>query len=136
MLEDIGKWLSVADVITKAQNITNFIYNHSWLLAQMRKVCDGNIVHPRVTRFATNYIALNSLLKKKMNLKKVFISDEWAQHKLNRTLIGKEVEKLMFDHAYWERMGKLVSIYEALYMILRIVHSEVVPTMPFVYKLI
>ena len=78
MLEDIGKWLSVADVITKAQNITNFIYNHSWLLAQMRKVCDGNIVHPRVTRFATNYIALNSLLKKKMNLKKVFISDERA----------------------------------------------------------
>ena len=100
MLEDIGKWLSVADVITKAQNITNFIYNHSWLLAQMRKVCDGNIVHPRVTRFATNYIALNSLLKKKMNLKKVFISDEWAQHNLSSTLIGKEVEKLMFDHVY------------------------------------
>ncbi|RVW41808.1 hypothetical protein CK203_116928 [Vitis vinifera] len=96
----------------------------------------GDIVRPRATRFATNYIALDSLLKKKANLKKVFISDEWAQHNLSRTLIGKEVESLMFDHAYWERVGKLVSIYEALYTVLRIVDSEVVPTMPFVYELI
>ena len=42
----------------------------------------------------------------------------------------------MFDHAYWERVEKLVSIYEALYTILRIVNSGVVPTMPFVYELI
>ena len=102
----------------------------------MRKVCGGDIVRPGATRFATNYIALDSLLKKKANLKKVFISDEWAQHNLSRTLIGKEVESLMFDHAYWERVGKLVSIYEALYTVLRIVDSEVVPTMPFVYELI
>ena len=99
-------------------------------------MCGGDIVRPATTRFATNYITLDSLLKKKVNLKKVFISDEWAQHKLNRTLIGKEVEKLMFDHAYWERVGQLVSIYEVLYMVLRIVDSEVVPIMPFVYELI
>ncbi|RVW58734.1 hypothetical protein CK203_108552 [Vitis vinifera] len=80
--------------------------------AYMRKVCGGDIVRPRATRFATNYMALNSLLKKKANLKKVFISDEWAQHNLSSTLIGKEVESLMFDHAYWERVGELVSIYE------------------------
>ncbi|XP_059597191.1 uncharacterized protein LOC132254761 [Vitis vinifera] len=136
MFEDIDKRTSVADVITKARKITNFIYNHGWLLAQMRKVCGGDIVRPGATRFATNYIALDSLLKKKANLKKVFISDEWAQHNLSRTLIGKEVESLMFDHAYWERVGKLVSIYEALYTVLCIVNSEVVPIMPFVYKLI
>ena len=33
MFEDIGKRTSIADVITKARKITNFIYNHSWLLA-------------------------------------------------------------------------------------------------------
>ena len=42
----------------------------------------------------------------------------------------------MFDHTYWERLGKLVSIYEALYTVLCIVDSEVVPTIPFVYELI
>ena len=42
----------------------------------------------------------------------------------------------MFDHAYWERVGKLVSIYEELYTVFLIVDLEVVSTMPFVYKLI
>ena len=43
---------------------------------------------------------------------------------------------LMFDHTYWEKVSKLVSIYEALYIVLHIVDSEVVPTMSFVYELI
>ena len=76
MFEDIGKRTSVADMITKAQKITNFIYNHNWLLAQMQKVCGGDIVRLGATRFATNYITLDNLLKKKVNLKKMLISDE------------------------------------------------------------
>ena len=43
---------------------------------------------------------------------------------------------LMFDHTYWEKFSKLVSIYDALYTVLCIVDSDVVPTMPFVYELI
>ena len=88
------------------------------------------------TRFATNYIALESLLKKRVDLKKIFISDEWASHKLSRLTIGHVVEILMFNHTYWEKASKIVSIYEALYTVLRIVDSEVVLTMPFVYELI
>ena len=44
MFEDIGKRPNVAEVIHNAHKITNFIYNHGWLLAQMRKYCGGNIV--------------------------------------------------------------------------------------------
>ena len=76
MFEDIGKRESVLDFITNARKITNFIYNHGWLLATMRKVCGGDIVRPGATRFATNYIALASLLKNKADLKNIFISDE------------------------------------------------------------
>ena len=42
----------------------------------------------------------------------------------------------MFDHEYWEKVEKLVSIYETLYTVLCIVDSEVVSTMSFVYELI
>ena len=104
MFEDIGKRESVLGLITNARNITNFIYNHGCLLAKIRKVCGEDIVHPRVTRFATKYIALESLRKKRVNLKKIFISDEWASHKLSWTTIGHEVEGLMFNHAYWEKV--------------------------------
>ena len=93
-------------------------------------------MRPGAIRFATNYIALDSLLKKRADLKKVFISNEWSSHKLSRTVVGYEVERLMFDHQYWEKVEKLGSIYEALYTVLRIVDSEVIPTMPFVYELI
>ena len=136
MFEDIGKRESVFDLITNAQKIANFIYNHGWLLAKMRKVCGGDIVRPGETRFATIQIALESLLKKRADLKKNFISDEWVSHKFSRATIGHEVEGLMFNHAYWEKVSNLVSIYETLYTILRIVDFEVVLTIPFVYKLI
>ena len=76
MFEDIGKRESVSDLITNTRKITNFIYNHGWLLVTMRKVCGGDIVCPGATRFATNYIALASLLKKRADLKNIFISDE------------------------------------------------------------
>ena len=136
MFEDIAKRATVSELITNARKITNFIYNHGWLVAKVRKVCGGDIVRPGATRFETNYIALESLLKKRADLKKIFISDEWASHKLSRSTIGHDVEVLMFDHTYWEKVSKLVSIYEPLYTVLRIVDSEVVPTLPFVYELI
>ncbi|KAJ9680166.1 hypothetical protein PVL29_019454 [Vitis rotundifolia] len=119
IFEDIGKRPSVAEVIRNARKITNFIYNHGWLLAEMRKYCGGDIVRPGATRFATNYIALESLLKKRADLKKLFMN----------------IEKLMFDHPYWDRVTHVVSYFEPLYVVLRIMDSEVVPTMPFVYEL-
>ena len=93
-------------------------------------------MRPRAIRFETNYIALASLLKKRADLKNIFISDEWASHKLSRTTVGREVEGLMFNHPYWEKVSNIVSIYEALYTVLCIVDSEIVPTMPFMYELI
>ena len=76
IFEDIGKRLSVVDVINNGRKITNFIYNHGWLLIQMRKYCGGAIVRSRATKFATNYIALDGLLKKMVDLKRLFMSDE------------------------------------------------------------
>ena len=42
----------------------------------------------------------------------------------------------MFNHPYWEKVSNLVSIYEALYTVLRIIDFEIILTMPFVYELI
>ena len=104
MFKDISKRESVFDLITNARKITNFIYNHCWLVATLRKVCGGHIVRPRATSFVTNYTVLENLLKKRANLKKIFISDEWASHKFSRSTFGHEVEGLMFNHAYWENV--------------------------------
>ena len=57
-------------------------------------------MRPGAIRFAIKYITLDSLLKKRVDLKKVFISDEWASHNLNRTKVRHGVERLMFEHEY------------------------------------
>ena len=41
-----------------------------------------------------------------------------------------------FDHPYWNKVIKVVSLYEPLYVVLYLVESEVVPIIPFVYELI
>lgn len=90
IFEDIGKKESVCDVIAIGRSITNFIYNHLWLLSQMREFCKGDIVRPGATRFATNYIALDSLLNKKAGLKALFSSETWEDNPLSRTKMGKQ----------------------------------------------
>ncbi|XP_060675231.1 uncharacterized protein LOC132804569 [Ziziphus jujuba] len=68
MFEDIGKNENVAIVIKQARAITTYIYNHNWLLAKMRETCKCDIIRPGFTRFATNYLALDSLVRKKVGL--------------------------------------------------------------------
>ena len=53
MFENISTRESAFDLITNARKITNFIYNHGWLLATLRKVCGGDIVPPEATRVVT-----------------------------------------------------------------------------------
>ena len=77
MLKDIGKKNNVVELIVNAEKIINFIYNHGWLVAKMRKVCCKDIVCLRAIRFVTNYIAFDGLLTKRVDLNKLFISDEW-----------------------------------------------------------
>lgn len=36
LVEDIGKLSWMMDVVQKARNITNYIYNHTWVLQLMR----------------------------------------------------------------------------------------------------
>ena len=75
-MKTLEKRPRIVEVIHNARKITNFIYNHGWLLAEMRKYYGGKFVRSGATRFATNYIALESLLKKMAYLKKLFMSDE------------------------------------------------------------
>ncbi|CAB4313337.1 unnamed protein product [Prunus armeniaca] len=69
IFEDIGKQGSVANVINKTRKLTSYIYNHGWLLAHMRIFCQGDLVRPSATQFATNYITINSILNKKAGLR-------------------------------------------------------------------
>ncbi|XP_010264148.1 PREDICTED: uncharacterized protein LOC104602233 [Nelumbo nucifera] len=64
MLKEIGEMDYVANVVQRASRITKFIYNHIFVLSMLRKRPGWTeIVRPGATRFATNFIALDSILK-------------------------------------------------------------------------
>ena len=77
LLEDIGKIEWVKKCVEQAKSITRYIYNHSWVLSLMRKNIGGKeLVRSTITRFATNFLSLQSIVDKKANLRKMFFCDE------------------------------------------------------------
>ena len=63
MLEDIGKLDWVKNTVDHAKSITKFIYNHSWILSLMRRHIGGrDIIRLAITRFATHFLTLQSML--------------------------------------------------------------------------
>ena len=85
MLEDIGKQDWVKDTIEQAKSIRKYIYNHSWVLNLMRKNAGNReLVQHAITRFATHFLTLQSLIFQEENLQKMFSCDEWISSKWAR----------------------------------------------------
>ena len=63
MLQNIGKLDEVYDIINHASKITKYIYNSCFALQLMRKYTNGGeMLHPSLTHFATNFIISQSIL--------------------------------------------------------------------------
>jgi hypothetical protein len=78
MLEDMGKIDWIKDAINSMRSITKFIYNHASVLSLMRQFTgDKELVRPTITRFATSFISLRSLLNSRWELRTMFLSPEW-----------------------------------------------------------
>ncbi|XP_062020873.1 uncharacterized protein LOC133737295 [Rosa rugosa] len=132
---DIGKKTKVSHVITIARLVTVYIYNHGWVLALMRKICEGDLIRPGPTQFAINYISLQSLFQKKAGLKQLFTCNDWATSKYSQTKEGRRIEELVLENMFWDNVQAVISIYKPLYGVLRIVDTEVNPTMLMLYDL-
>ncbi|KAH9310847.1 hypothetical protein KI387_025882 [Taxus chinensis] len=125
MLEDIGKKNWINNIAEHGRSITKYIYNHSWVLNLMRKNIEGReLVRPVITRFATNFLTLQSLLSQQQNLKKMFSSDEWNASKWSRKQDGKDTKKKLFDNLFWKKTAEIVKVAEPLVKVLRLVDRE------------
>jgi hypothetical protein len=55
----------------------------------MREKLGGDLVRPGVTRFATSFLTLASMLRHRNGLKSIFVSDEWHLTKFPNTQEGR-----------------------------------------------
>ncbi|XP_077249140.1 uncharacterized protein LOC143888581 [Tasmannia lanceolata] len=136
MLKDIGKTERVKNVVAEAKSVTNFIYNHGYVLSLMREKCGGGLVRPRLTRFATNYVALQSMLDKKVGLKQLFSSSEWNDYRESKSAARQKAEGLVGSPTFWQNCKTIIDILEPRVRVLRMVDGDKKPTMGSMYHAI
>ena len=134
MLEDIGKVDWVKKIVDQAKSITRYIYNHTWVLTLMRKNTGGKeLVRAAITRFATNFLTLQSIIDQKANLRKMFSCDEWNASQWSKKAEGKDIVDKVYDKAFWKRAEEIVLFSAPLVKVLRMVDGDK-PAMGFIYE--
>ncbi|XP_021313510.1 uncharacterized protein LOC8078073 [Sorghum bicolor] len=132
MLEDIGKMPRVAATISKAKCLTVFLYAHTRVLDLMRKYLSRDLVRCGVTRFATAYLNLKSMLENKKQLQRLFREEELHELGYLKSAKGKKAEKVAKSETFWRDVETAVNYFEPLAHVLRRMDSDV-PAMGFLY---
>ncbi|XP_019431751.1 PREDICTED: uncharacterized protein LOC109338836 [Lupinus angustifolius] len=135
IFQDIGKLPEVTDTVSHAANITKYLYNHCHLLYLMRQFTHAKeIFRPAPTRFATNFIALQSILAQKDALRALVTSREWTSSAYSKDVKAKKCVEQVLDSNFWKQCVDIVKITEPLVRVLRIVDSEDKSVMGFLYQ--
>jgi hypothetical protein len=138
MLEGIGKMKKFKGYIDQAKSLTIFIYAHHRTLALMRKYTKKrDIVRPGVTRFASNFLTLQSLYEKKEQLRAMSQCDEWDKFlglsHIKKNSKGVLATSTMTKPTFWSGVALCLRVFEPLIKVLRMVDSDIKPSMAFLY---
>jgi hypothetical protein len=135
MLEDMGKLDWIKETIDSARSITKFIYNHASVLSMMRQFTgDKELVRPAITRFATSFISLRSLLNSRWELQTMFLSPEWRALSFSSKPEGQAIMRLVaYQDSFWDAVNEVCTISEPLVKVLRLVDGDK-PTMGYLYE--
>ncbi|CAO2148778.1 unnamed protein product [Urochloa humidicola] len=138
MLEGIGKMKRFTSTIEQAKGLTTFIYSHHKTLALMRRYTKKrDIVRPGVTRFASSFLTLQSLYEKKDELRSMSQCDEWEKFcRLNHIKKNKKTVHAtgtMTKPSFWSGVLLCLRVFEPLIKVLRMVDSDIKPSMAFLF---
>ena len=120
-------------MINKAKSFTIFIYARRKTLTLMKKFTKKEIVCPKVTRFATSFLTLQSLHDKKQELRNMMTSNEWNNTKWLRSKKEKEAFDIVVPDYFWNSIELCLRVFTPLMKVFRLVDGEWKPLMGFVY---
>ncbi|XP_071741094.1 uncharacterized protein [Rutidosis leptorrhynchoides] len=135
MLEAIGALSVYKPTLEEARKITVFIYAHHKSLALMRYYTKKkkDIVRPGVTRFASAFLTLQSLLDKKEQLRHMFTSENWDKLALSKMKKGKDIRAFVLENQTWTGVIKCLKVFSPLVKLLRMVDADWKPSMGFIH---
>ena len=142
ILEDFAKLDRVGEVIKTARMISNYIYKYDWAVNYMKKFTNNrDIIRPGITRFAINFVSLESLVRHKTALRDMWESPEWLNSRLGKSkdATAKEVRQLILSStkealSFWKRADEVLKLFEPIVKVLRLVDGDDKPTMGFIYE--
>lgn len=120
ILEDFSKVDWVNGCISHAQSLTKFIYNHTRVLDLARKYTGGQeLIRSGITRYATNFLSLQSLLKLRPRLKHMFNCPEYTSSPYTNRPHSISCINLLENNEFWRAVGEIASVSEPVLKVLR-----------------
>ena len=127
MLKNIGDFKDHEAVIDSAKEISRWLYNHGKLYTMMKNAIGGNLVKWNATRFGTNYIFLESFLRKKEAFMQWMASSELLQSKYLDLDAGKYAHAALSSLQWWDSLKRVVDSVQPLYAFLRFADQDKFP---------
>ncbi|XP_031490026.1 uncharacterized protein LOC116257430 [Nymphaea colorata] len=134
MLEDIDSLEDVKNIMCKARQAVKFLYNKQHALDIMRTYTKGKeLRRPGVTRFASQFICLDSILKQEEGLKFMVASNDWRHVENTEKNDAKELTRLIQNEDFWRKAKEIIRFVEPLVRVLKMVDGEGA-TMGYLYE--
>ncbi|CAI0458872.1 unnamed protein product [Linum tenue] len=134
MLQGIDNIPRFKKIVDQDKGFTIFIYGPHRTLECMRSFTKKReIIRPGVTRFASQFLTLQSLFDKKQSLRKMVVDAKWENIKETSSKKGKEAYYTVLSVRFWNGVEVCLKVFEPLVKLLRLVDGDVKPSMGFVY---
>ncbi|VFR01594.1 unnamed protein product [Cuscuta campestris] len=115
----------VQSVVDNAKSIQAYMYRHTIITALMRKVTNGReLKKPCATRFASNFLVVQSSLGLENELRLFVASPEWRDLSYSKSREAISVTELIQSDAFWSEAKELIQALEPLVRVLRLVDGE------------
>ncbi|KAL4194527.1 hypothetical protein AMTRI_Chr05g69070 [Amborella trichopoda] len=89
---------------------------------------------PAITRFAIDYLAVDSIRESEGALKRLFTCKEWLNGRLSKSCTGIKVDDIVSNRRFWSRCSSVVEVTASLVTVLRMADADKKATMGILYE--
>ncbi|KAF3778932.1 hypothetical protein EJ110_NYTH42548 [Nymphaea thermarum] len=119
ILQDLSQMYNMKSVVDQCQEITKFIYNHAYVLSLMRKFTKGiELIRLAQTRFTTNVLTVQSIVKQRTPLRQMFSSEEWVAYPHAYKRKSSLVVDIIFNNEFWDNLKEKKKLYMPIWKII------------------
>ena len=105
----------------------------------MKKYTGGReIIRPAVTRFATQFMQVESIVRQKEALKDMFDSEEYNKSKWGKEKSGPayEAKQIVMSKEFWNKAADIIKVFEPIVKVLKLVDGDEKSTVGFIFEAI